>query len=506
MVSTTVKRESYSAETQQLLKEKSLQCICELCDCGRHHRHEGCTKSTDEIKKLFKRPGLKECSTDYQSSYKLQPCHFVRSIRRPLPRLRNPNPPPMDFRTVTNTEYVHHDDFPGRPKPFKLEDNFHPLSNDQFDGQTSYAAAFVNRGKPTQVKLTRPVTNATGRPQHRFSDETTHNTTFSAKTAARATTFSELPSFAGSLLYPDRRSSNLRTQNQESYQGTYAPRSDFCGPRETAIKLGIEGDYEHETVHRTTYKKHEDKVQRSPKVRKPMLKLAQRVTFDATTQAQSDFPSYKKGGFPPPQKPCPPYPATINLAVDSSQDFTTTNKELYKGQWGVGVVKMKPKESRYSPPKEKFHETTQTMEDFKPKQITRVSFAKPAQNIAASKLKLSDETSYKAQYPRYTNSAPFTRYGDFHEQAFYVKPLVRFDQQGGSVTTKDFKQPGGFRPRTSYKPKEKLDGNKGEMVGESEYRSTYKQKELQECMYVKYVEGHKARDCPTIPAQNIIST
>lgn len=504
MVSTTAKRE-YSAATQKLLAEKSLQCVCELCDCGRHHRHEGCTKSGDKIKKVFKRPGLKECSTDYQSSYQAKPCQFVRAIMKPLPKLRNPNPPPMDFRTVTNTEYVQHEDFQGRPKPLKVEDH-HSLSKEKFDGKTSYNTAFVNRGQPDRVRLTRAVTSNVGRqPKHGFSDETTHNAAFSGKMAARTMRYAELPSLAVSLLYPEPKSSNVQTENRRSYQGKYAARSNCCGPRENGIKL--EGEHEHETVHRASYKKPEQGAQRSPTVHKPTLKLAERVKFEATTQAQNDFPSYRKGEFPAPAKPCPPYPATINLAVDSTHDFTTTNKELYKGQWDVGVVKTMQKESRYTPPKEKFHVTTQSMEDFKPKQITRVSFSKPVQNIAPSNVKLSDETSYKAQYPRYgKNSVSCTRYGDFHEMTFYVKPTEKFDQQGGSVTTQDFKQPEGYLPRTSYKPKQKSDENESKVTGESVYRSEYKQKHPVECTYIKYLADQKATSSTIVPTQKIVST
>ena len=389
----------------------------------------------------------------------------------------------------------------------QLEDNHHSSSKEKFDGKSSYTTAFVNRGQPAQVKLARPVTNSGQQPKYGFSDETTHNATFSAKTAARTTCFAELPSFAGSLLYPDAKSSHFQTENQRSYKGKYAPRSDFCAPREGGIKL--EGGHEHETVHQVSYKKHEEGGKRSPRVHKTTLKLAERVKFEATTQAQRDFPSYGKGEFPAPTKACPPYPATINLAADSRQDFMTTNKELYKGQWDVGgafKTKTMQKESRYSPPKEKFHVTTQTMEDFKAKQIAKVSFSKPAQNIGPSKVKLSDETSYKAQYPRYKNAAPFTRFGDFHERAFYVKPMQRFDQQGGSVTTHDFQQPEGFRPRTCYKPKGELEQSESKVTGESVYRSEYKQKHPEECTYMKYLAGQKARNSTSVPPQNVIST
>ena len=201
------------------------------------------------------------------------------------------------------------------------------------------------------------------------------------------------------------------------------------------------------------------------------------------------------GEFPVPAKPCAPYPATINLGMNSSQDFTTTNRERYKGQWDVNLVKAKPKESRYSPPTEKFETTTQTMADFQPKELTRVQISKPAKNVASNKVKLAAETSYKSQFPKYDGVDSFKRYGDFHEQGFYLKPIQKF--KGDSVTAKDFQQHEAVRPRTSFKPKQQLSGAKGEMAGESVYRATYKQKESQECAYIKYLQDRKTLHVPT---------
>jgi hypothetical protein len=180
--------------------------------------------------------------------------------------------------------------------------------------------------------------------------------------------------------------------------------------------------------------------------------------------------------------------------MNTSHDFTTTNRERYKGQWNVSLVKGKAKESRYTPPKEKFHTTTQTMADFKPKETTRVRITKPVQNIPSSKVKLADETSYKTQFPKYNGMSSLKRYGDFHEQGFYLKPIQKFE--GDSVTANDFKQHGSIRPRTSFKPKQELGNRKGEMAGETVYRATYKQKESQECAYVKYLAEHNKSSAP----------
>lgn len=198
---------------------------------------------------------------------------------------------------------------------------------------------------------------------------------------------------------------------------------------------------------------------------------------------------FSTGDFPAPTKPCPPYPATIDLSMNNSRDFTTTNNEQYKGQWDVNTVKVKAQKERYSPPKEKFHTTTQTMADFQPKDISVVRLTKPAQSVPKSKIKLSDETSYKKEFPRYKTTGFIKKYGDFHEQKFYLKPIQKF--QGDSVTTKDFIQHEVIRPRTNFKPKIEVKKSQGEIANESVYRSTYKQKEPHECAYIKYLKDRK---------------
>lgn len=71
-----------------------------------YHRHEGCTKDSRKMKAVFKRPGMSEVKTDYQQTYTLHETTKPRNARKPLPRLRNPNPPPMDFRTVQRMDFV----------------------------------------------------------------------------------------------------------------------------------------------------------------------------------------------------------------------------------------------------------------------------------------------------------------------------------------------------------------------------------------------------------------
>lgn len=57
-------------------------------------------------------------ATDYQATYKPHDDAHQRHLRRPLPKLRNPNPPPMDFRTEQRMEFIKRE-IPGT-KPCKV--------------------------------------------------------------------------------------------------------------------------------------------------------------------------------------------------------------------------------------------------------------------------------------------------------------------------------------------------------------------------------------------------
>jgi len=49
---------------------------------------------------------MSEVKTDYQQTYMFHEGAKPRNARKPLPRLRNPNPPPMDFRTVQRLDFI----------------------------------------------------------------------------------------------------------------------------------------------------------------------------------------------------------------------------------------------------------------------------------------------------------------------------------------------------------------------------------------------------------------
>lgn len=74
------------------------------------------------MQQVFQRPGMGQIATDYQNTYKQHDNSHTRHLMRPLPKLRNPNPPPMDFRTEQRMEFVERE-IPGT-KPCKVSEIF----------------------------------------------------------------------------------------------------------------------------------------------------------------------------------------------------------------------------------------------------------------------------------------------------------------------------------------------------------------------------------------------
>lgn len=481
----------YTADTENLLKEKGLKCVCELCDCGGYHRHEGCTKDSHKIKAVFKRPGMSNVKTDYQHTYTLHEATKPRNARKPLPRLRNPKPPPMDFRTVQRMDFIERKaEAQGLCKAIEE----YKIPEEKLDGKTVYAQDFVDRGPSEVVKITRPPT-VTQNKGLKFQSATTHNQAFTPKVPSLQAPFGELPCYTGAILYPEKdHKYDVKTWNQDVYRGKFAARPEAFKPKEAQVTIGIEGDHFLQTVHKDEFKTPEHETRTEVRVRQPTLKTEKRAKFRDDTQAKSDFPGFG-AKMPLPPKPCSPPPATLRLAMNNSQDFETTNKQFYNISWDPSKIErtkmLKPDDGDYVAPETKFATTTITKEDFKQKEAVKMPKIRPPTRIEPSKAKFFSETAYNTQFKPY-KKVPFVRYGDFHETSFYQKPVVKFHQDG-SVTTQDFKGAEGGRPRTSMKPEEKLEKVSDKMSGNTSYNEAYSRKKLPECSYLEWRSKHMAK-------------
>ena len=365
----------------------------------------------------------------------------------------------------------------------------------KFDGDTTYSKAFMDRGPPTLAKISRPKT-VTTKPGAKFHSETTHNQTFTPKVPIYQAPYGEVPSFTGSILFPDKKGAfDAKTCNQEVYQGKFVPRADTLKPRHAQIKIGTEGDHDLRTEHMEAFKTPEVTNRQQAVARPSKLGANQkRAKFQGDTQSRSDFPGFG-GKMPPPPKPIPPPPARVDLTMNNERAFETTNDVVYKVNWDPKTLErtkmLRPDDKPYTPPKVKFAVTTQSKEDFKAREAPQVAKIRPPSRIEPSKAKFSSETAYNTQFKPHAN-VPYVRYGDFHESAVYLKPVTKFFQDG-SVTTQDFKGAVGGRPSTTFKPVQELAHTEGSMENSTMYRDAFGRKNLPECSYLKWVSERQAK-------------
>lgn len=371
-----------------------------------------------------------------------------------------------------------------------VESYAHPEG--KVDGLTVYKEEFINRGPATVPKITRPQT-VIAKNDSKFQSQTTHNSTFTPKKPIPQQIYGELPSFTGSILFPDPKA-DMKTTNQDVYKGRFAKVADLCKPAEAQVTIGIEGDHFHGTTHRDTFKTPEMEGRREARKRQPQLKANQRAKFQSQTQFKSDFPGYG-GKMPNPPKPITPPPETVNLAMNNNRHFSTTNNEFYKIIWDpktIGRTKiLKPDGEAYSKPLTKMETKTQAMRDFTQKEPVKMPQIRPPTRTEPSKSKFFDETAYKSQFKHY-RTAPFQRYGDLHESAFYLKPVTKF-YQDGSVTMQDFQGAAGGKPSTPHLPVQKLHVRDGELLSQTTYNSDYIRKAKGQCSYLQWMQDRETK-------------
>lgn len=360
------------------------------------------------------------------------------------------------------------------------------------DGLTVYKEEFINRGPATVPKITRPQT-VIAKNESKFHSQTTHNSAFTPKKPIPQPTYGELPSFTGSILFPDPKA-DMKTTNQDVYKGRFTKVADLCRPAEDQVTIGVEGDHFHGTTHRDTYKTPEMEARRETRKKQPQLNANQRAKFQSDTQFKSDFPGYG-GKMPNPPKPIPPPPETVNLAMNNNRHFSTTNNEFYKINWDpktIGKTKiLKPDGGTYNKPVEKMETKTQAMRDFTQKEPVKMPQIRPATRTEPSKSKFHDETAYKSQFKHY-RTVPFQRYGDIHESAFYLKPVTKF-YQNGSVTMQDFQGATGGKPSTPHLPVQKLHVKDGDLLCQTTYNSDYIRRAKEQCSYLQWVQDRETQ-------------
>ncbi|XP_071095136.1 stabilizer of axonemal microtubules 2-like [Haliotis cracherodii] len=416
--------------------------VADLCDCGRHKRMGRLTKTTRRREKFP--------MSDYQATFQAVQHPRPRSSKRPPP-----SPPPenvgkpmffetnqrFEFRRPTNVERV---------KPIVQEDKYERLDI-PLDATTSYQKDFIPKQAEPEIRIY-PKRDKLKMSSAKFESSTTNQQHYKHWVPQPSVPFGELPSFAGSILFPEKDHLPEST-TRNSFVGRFAPAAEQIKPGITNIK--IEGDMSFDTTHNRTFQNITGDHRVKPITNKPDLPLHRRERFNGESQSKRDFPGFMSGQ-PLPPKPAEPAPATIDLRFDNSRrNFQTEQRSTFKGHDVVqhpAPITCKKDDETYVPSAMKFEAETSQRRDFRPIDVSQNMAPKAVAPVAklhtSPDIKFDGRTSNK-EFFRDWGVAPRVRYGDFHENRPYIAPVVRFE---GESVTKSTYVPKYADPVQSFKP------------------------------------------------------
>lgn len=459
--------------------------LSDLCDCGRHKRMHPHKPIPNQARGPFPK-------TDYMATYEAVQNPRPRSSKRPPATARDTRPVPMYFTTNQKESFKNLGPIP-RAQPIIHEDKYEP-SSEPLDGVSSYAKEFTAK----KVEL-EPIIRQNSRREliHRepatFDSTTTNRQHFKRWVPQPSLTFGELPSFTGSILFPEKENVPLSTMRQ-SFAGTYVPPAAQIRQAEGNIKL--EGDHQFGTSYNSTYQQIDGDHRARQFVQKDTTPLSvRRGAFKGVTQTMSDFAGYQGNQPRPPKAVAPPEPK-IDLKFNNKRSFTTENRSIYRGHDITNhpaPASCKKEEGEYHPPEIKFETETSQKRDFKPVDLKNVDFQRikiPAASMGVPADAQFDGVTMNKEFFQNWGTQPRPRYGDFHENRPYFPPKDKFNAQ--SVTQTSFQ--GQLAPPVrSFKPENKPIARSGEVDFSTVYQSEFQKKEARMCRAQQYLIQQELR-------------
>ncbi|KAH9514973.1 hypothetical protein Btru_021553 [Bulinus truncatus] len=450
--------------------------ISELCDCGRHKRQH----SQKHLQNTEPFP-----KSDYMSTFEAVQHPRPRSSKRP-PIIRwDPRLPPMyistnhkdAFKELGNVERV---------KPIIHADKYEP-SSEPLDGLTYYAQEFTPKKVLTdQVLRPMPRRNLISLQPSQFEDMTTNKQHFKRWVPQPNLSFSEMPSFTGSILYPEKENLPVTT-TRDTFKGIFAlPPAQMKMPPPS---IKIEGDHFFDTTHKTSYKQIDGDHRSKQNIPKETISLQKRGLFLGVTQTQEDFPGFK-GHQPRPPRPVDPPQPTIDLKFNNRQNFLTENRSIFRGhdvKEHHAASSCKKVEEEYKVPSVKFETETNQKRDYQPidlKAAESVKIKFPLSSLSLSADAKFDGRTMNNDLFQDWGAQPRVRYGDFHENRPYIPSKQPFTSQ--SVTQSTF-VPKPLEAITRPKPEDRPISKSGEVNFKTVYQDEFQKKHARMCRAQVYL-------------------
>lgn len=213
-------RAKQHAEIRALLASvpNNVQCICEICDCGRCVCNRKCKK-----RKAISKTAEPFPSTHTQDNFKgvFQP---PRSSKKPPPTPRETDIPAMVFDTNQRDDFI--------PRPIEMRKPLSPPKANYerptapLDGTSYYMQEFLPKKLATPIKMPRRKDKVGARHDAKFYGDTTNVEHYKQWKPVSTKRVDEPPSITGELLYPDKDKLPLST-TQHSFPGKNARNREF---------------------------------------------------------------------------------------------------------------------------------------------------------------------------------------------------------------------------------------------------------------------------------------
>ncbi|XP_069804535.1 proteoglycan 4-like isoform X2 [Dendropsophus ebraccatus] len=285
----------------------------------RHKHHKDCKKQ----QRVQPRRTNGECYiTHYKATFNtpknVPPRSSKRPFHTPIPR----NLPPMNLVTTQRTEFIPRP-LEGRPKPYVPTEGYYQSPEEPLLNQTLYNLHYPPK-EAERTMPTRPPDNLRPLPLSSVQQSTTNKEQYKQWKAERQPLYGELPSLAGSLLFPGA-ACDMRTTTQDHFVEKKFKRVEPA--KASQDHLAMEGEHFMTTTHQSTY--HPLPLEKKQISKEALPKdLMKRPPVEMVTKYQSDFP-----GSHTIEPSRPAQPPTDNLTVHPfySNDYQTVQRATYPG-------------------------------------------------------------------------------------------------------------------------------------------------------------------------------
>lgn len=471
-------------------------CICELCDCGRHKHHKNCLKrnTTVQIGSESKRCHL----THYQSTFTLPHNARLRSSKRPLRTPLHCNPPAMQFQTTQRREFIPHL-LAERTQPAFKKEQYRP-PQEPLQGQTVYSLDFPAK-QPEALVMRRPKSTMqrAGGAAAKISSTTTARESYQGRRGGPQLRFGELPAIVGSLLYPDQKE-EMHTTTQREFIKKAGAKPELV--RAVQCNLKIEGERDMKTTHQTVFQPLPlEKALAVPRPRLSEREAALRgAHMESVTKYRSDYPAHHSL----PERRELARPPADNLAINHSLrgDFKTVQRETFPG-WDTSKYKRPDpahfKEELSDREREAhFQGDTVTKLAYQPIPLNTLQLEpikRPATVLKPHDARFEDTTANRVFFQDW-GVQPRVRYGDPYDGSC-IRPLGRFETETTNRSTFYQKK---AEMVTNCKPEHKPIEAVGEHDFTTVHQETYRPLNLPVCRLQAYLSQQQQMKGNTPPA------